>query len=442
VRQRKELIKDDFAARVEGWVLARLRNARPSFTELLDSLPGVYPVVLLETLRRLGQTGALDAARIASYEREASACAKPSLTTCLLPIPHPLDFEWRFSKETSRALLEHAHDLMGANGECLLFGTPGVALECLDVDRGGISFIGENNVVTRRLMRLREATGHTLDIRFCTNGVKADAADVIVIDPPWYLDFVRPMLSAAAASCRHGGHLLVSLPPEGARSNGAAERERTLRFARRLGLSVEATHPMALTYATPFFEANALDVQGVRVPHDWRRGDLVLMRKTGVAGRSFSMESVRRDRWVEVEIDRMRLFVRRDGRVGGNTGRLHSIVAGDILNAVSRRDPVRKRASVWTSGNRIFAADDADAVIDAALSLAGGEKGLSEQPALPVSCLDRDAQDRLSYFLKGLADKESREERALCQAAKLGKERAWTSPSMTSLPVSLVMPSG
>lgn len=442
MRQRKELIKNDFAARVEGWVLARIRNARPSFTELLECLPGVYPVVLLETLRRLGRTGALDAARLADYEREATSCAKPSLTTCLLPLPHPLDFEWRFSKETSRALLEHARDLMSPNGECLLFGTPGVALECLDLDRGGVSFIGENNVVTRRLMRIREAIGHTIDIRFCTNGLKADAADVIVIDPPWYLDFVRPMLSAAAASCRPGGHLLVSLPPEGARSNGAAERERTLRFARRLGLSVEATYPMALTYATPFFEANALHVQGIHVPHDWRRGDLVLMRKTGVAARSFSTESVRRERWVEVEIDRMRLFVRRDGRVGGQAGRLQSLVQGDILNAVSRRDPVRRRASVWTSGNRIFAAENCDAVIDAALSLAGREKGLLEQPVLPVSSLDRDAQDRLSYSLKELADKESLEERTLCQAAKLGKGPAWTSLSTTSATASLGMPSG
>lgn len=442
MRPRKELIKDDFTARLEGWVLARLRNARPDFTDLLVSLPGVYPVVLLETLRRLEAIGMLDAATATRYEREAGVCTRPSLTTCLLPLPHPLDFEWRFSKETSRALLEHAHDLMGANGECLLFGTPGVALECLDVDRGGISFIGENNVVTHRLMRLREATGHTLDIRLCTNGLKADAVDVIVIDPPWYLDFVRPMLSAAAASCRLGGYLLVSLPPEGARSNGAAERERTLRFVRRLGLSVEATYPSALAYATPFFEANALAVQGIRVPHDWRRGDLVLMRKTGVAARSFLVESVRRERWVEVEIDRMRLFVRRGGSVDGETGRLHSIVAGDILNAVSRRDLVRKRASVWTSGNRIFAADNGDAVIDAALSLSGGEKGFSEQPVLPISSPDRDAQDRLSYFFKRLADKESREERALCQAAKLGKGPAWTLPSMTFSTAWPVMPSG
>lgn len=442
MRPRRELIKNDFAARVEGWVLARLRTARPDFTELLITLPGVYPVVLLETLRRLARAGALDAAGLARCEREAATCAKPVVTTCLLPLPHPLDFEWRFSKETSRALLEYTHDLMGANGEALLFGTPGLALECLDVDRGRVSFIGENNVVTRRLMRLRDATRHTLDIRLCTSGIVANSADVIVVDPPWYLDFVRPMLSAAAVSCREGGYLLVSLPPEGARSNGAAERERTLRFAERVGLRLETTHPLSLTYATPFFEANALAAHGIHVPHDWRRGDLVLMRKVGAPRRSFSMASVRRDRWVEVEIDRMRLFVRREGAGGDIAGMLRSLTPGDVLDAVSRRDPIRTRASVWTSGNRIFATDNPDAVIDAALALAGAEKGLPQQPVLPVSSADRDAQDRLSYSLQALADKEALEERALCQAAKLGKGPAWTSTSMTSSIASPAIPSG
>lgn len=442
MRPRKELLKSDFAARVDSWVLARLRNDRPGFTDLLTSLPGVYPVVLLETLRRLSFAGMVDPASLAQYEVEAATCAGPSLTTCLLPLPHPLDFEWRFSNETSRALLEQAHELMGPNGECVLFGTPGVALASLDVDRGGVSFIGENNTVTRRLMRLREATQHTLDIRYCTSGIANECADVIVLDPPWYLDFVRPMLSAAAAQCREGGFLLASLPPEGARSDGAGERARTLRFAERVGLRLETTYPLALTYSTPFFEANALAVQGVRVPHDWRRGDLVVLRKIGTTQRSFSMESVRRERWIDVEIDRMRLFVRRDGPCAAGEAELRSLIDGDVLDAVSRRDPIRKRATVWTSGNRVFATDNADAVIDAALSLAGAEKGLSQQPVLPVSSADRDAQDRLSYSLQALADKEALEERALCQAPKLGKGHAWTSTSMTSSIASAIMASG
>src|SRR5207248_3620298 len=36
---------------------------------------------------------------------------------------------------------------------------------------------------------------------------------------------------------------------------------------------------------------------------------------------------------------------------------LRSLVPGDILPTVSRRDPRRKNATVWTSGNRIFGCD-------------------------------------------------------------------------------------
>jgi hypothetical protein len=31
-----------------------------------------------------------------------------------------------------------------------------------------------------------------------------------------------------------------------------------------------------------------------------------------------------------------------------------SLVEGDVLTTVSRRDPVRKRIGMWTSGNRVF----------------------------------------------------------------------------------------
>ena len=37
--------------------------------------------------------------------------------------------------------------------------------------------------------------------------------------------------------------------------------------------------------------------------------------------------------------------------------RLKSLVPGDILPTVSRRDPRRQQVDVWTSGNRVFACD-------------------------------------------------------------------------------------
>ena len=66
----------------------------------------------------------------------------------------------------------------------------------------------------------------------------------------------------------------------------------------------------------------------------------------------------------------MRVRFRDGPRQGAALPELVAIVKGDILPSVSRRDSRRLAASVWTSGNRVFACarpDLAAAVLRAAL---------------------------------------------------------------------------
>src|SRR5712691_8552322 len=89
---------------------------------------------------------------------------------------------------------------------------------------------------------------------------------------------------------------------------------------------------------------------------------------------------------------------------------LRSIVPGDVLSSISRRDPRRRKAAVWTSGNRLFGTDRPDLVL-----LAGAR--VSRAPAPPIeaptrlSLAERDELDRLSYDLLNLAKIEEAEER-------------------------------
>ncbi len=59
-------------------------------------------------------------------EAGAPAEGRP-IAASLLPLPHPLDFEWRFSAGTCRELLAAASDLTRAGDTILLYGTPGLA---------------------------------------------------------------------------------------------------------------------------------------------------------------------------------------------------------------------------------------------------------------------------------------------------------------------------
>src|SRR4249920_3498410 len=58
---------------------------------------------------------------------------------------------------------------------------------------------------------------------------------------------------------------------------------------------------LALTYETPFFEANALAAAGLRgIPCEWRRGDLVVIRKMADCPRPSAINPRRKRTWQEL----------------------------------------------------------------------------------------------------------------------------------------------
>ncbi|MCL4748489.1 MAG: hypothetical protein KJZ83_24220, partial [Burkholderiaceae bacterium] len=98
---------------------------------------------------------------------------------------------------------------------------------------------------------------------------------------------------------------------------------------------------------------NAMEAAGMSMPPDWRVGDLAVFRRTGaVCGPRPVLES--EPEWVERSMGMTRFKLREATTSGFASPVLISIIPNDILPSVSRRDPRRNGARVWTSGNRIF----------------------------------------------------------------------------------------
>jgi len=404
-----------FARFVDGEVLRLLSMGATSFTNLLRRLPSVYPTELLSSIERLLARCAIPASLAERIRCEATQAGndRPEGRS-LLPLPHPLDFEWRFTFDAARDLLNLATELTPSDGDVLLFGTPGLAVEALSLPTSRrLSFLGEDNIVTRRLMALNHATGSPLSIAFCGDALPQATADAVLVDPPWYMDFIRPMLEAAAAACRLGGAVLVSLPPIGTRPSAGADLAATIRFAARLGLDLIHHQPLTISYDTPFFETNALSAAGVHASSRWRRGDLIVLRKARSTSRLSPPVRGRRREWVEASIDRMRLFIRIDTDADAGTGfeGLIPLIGGNVLPSVSRRDFRRRHAQVWTSGNRIFRTDNPALVFEAALSHGDEAFGSGLQPRLWGNLRECEALERVSEELHALAVLEASEER-------------------------------
>jgi hypothetical protein len=412
IASRRSFSQAVFAARVDELIQAAIRNGTTSFAALLQHLPGVYPTELLASLDRLVGRSAIDAAVAVSIHRQATTNGTAAVEgRSLLPLPHPLDYEWRFTPDAARSLLNRAADLTPCGGDLLLFGTPGLAVEALTLPVGrNLAFLAEDNSVTDRLFALNQATGSPLSIALCSGGLPRECADAVFLDPPWYLDFVRPMLAAAAHACRLGGFVLISLPPDGTRPSAKADRQAAFAFGQRLGLAIVENTPLAIAYETPFFERNALAAAGIFPPPQWRRGDLVVFRKTRASKRPPPTSSAHRRGWSEVCIGRMRLFIDGAGDTRSEEADLVPLVDGDILPTVSRRDSRRRAANIWTSGNRIFRTNNPQLVLEAAISCAGEATGSGIQPRLWGTIREGEILERIAAELRALAVIEEQEE--------------------------------
>ena len=111
-----------------------------------------------------------------------------------------------------------------------------------------------------------------------------------------------------------------------------------------------------MRYQTPPFERNALLAAGVEGRSKWRKVTLWILRKeqSHQVPRP-TRASIQREEWWESCIFGTRIRFRRQTQNGFDDPTLMSIIDGDVLSSVSRRNRMREFVDVWTSGNRVFA---------------------------------------------------------------------------------------
>jgi hypothetical protein len=186
------------------------------------------------------------------------------------------------------------------------------------------------------------------------------AAAVVIVDPPWYDEYMKAFLWAAKTLSNENSYVLMSVPPIGTRPGVEKELKALVLWMKQsLGFTLMHVDEGVLPYQSPTFERNALRAEGLaNILSEWRRGDLWIM-KTSAAGVNLiprptppQIETY----WHENVIDNVRFKVRlieHDTQCFDPS--LRTIVEEDILPTVSRRDARRHSVDLWTSGNRVFA---------------------------------------------------------------------------------------
>jgi hypothetical protein len=386
-------------AELEAHVRALIEAAGPSAASLLDltlHAQGSYPT----EVRRLAREVVAVRPELLRPESLGFRPIRPELLAArsVLPIPHPLDFEWRYAASGwDRLTQEISQHATNGGRDVALFGTSGFAEVLPDLMPGARVTLFERRGEACNALAGRDGLSvEHGDVAITTTTI-GRRFDVVVADPPWYPALIELFVQAAARVLGRDGLLALCLPGRATRPGIPAELAHLVDIAGAVGFALELHDEAAVVYESPPFELSALaaaDLTGFD-PH-WRRADLLRFRKTSArsaVARSGPDIAGPDASWQEVSIGRARIRVDLRTPVTA-TSKLESIVAGDVLDSVSSRDTRRASATIWTTTNRVFRTD-APGDLMAALQRAAAGQTIDREWSDPVARLVDGELDRL-----------------------------------------------
>jgi hypothetical protein len=272
-----------------------------------------------------------------------------------LPVCHPGDYEWRFTEATAGFLLDIATAAADAGEVIVHVGTPTTFARGIRTYPNFRHVLLERNTsVMTALSPQKRNEDEIIHINLGQEPMRPLRSAAAIVDPPWYLPDTTVFLSATSCACRRDASIVLCQPTEATRPGVNEERMSLLSELRSLGLEHTGTQIARIRYLTPHFEEMSLTMSlaGVSVPRDWRKGDLLLLKKVAPCRRDGRLQKTDAA-WQEVQFGPVRIKLRASGHED-----LMSIAPSDMLDTVSRRDPLRGRIGLWTSGNRVYGLAD------------------------------------------------------------------------------------
>ena len=339
---------------IDQWIIGAYRAGAQDFWRLVSLLPAVYPTVVRQAVERLIAMSVIPA-DLAVERSTWDSSGVSGAEVPGLPTPNPLASDWRYTRGTAGELLERVITSTDPTQTVALLGSPSVhkmaaireaPRQFILLDQNGSLSIGGPQSLMGSIFRRCDMQHDAIDL---------PPVQAVLADPPWYEAEALAFLRTAARICAEQGKVLLSSAPDGVRPGIQEERDRIITGAVESGLRFLGTERRVLSYATPFFEHNALRAAGfAHVAPNWRRGDLLIFERTGDSFSGPMNPITHSAEWAQADICGATIWVRSKDQQGSIDPRLVPLVPGDILPTVSRRDGRGEAADVWTAGNRIY----------------------------------------------------------------------------------------
>jgi hypothetical protein len=242
--------------------------------ELYRRSLGAFPTIVRESLDAL--PGRVPSPTEPAHT-DASADTPDDGTVWVADEFDPVEAQWYFDMPSVQRLLSV---LSVGSRSMLALGIPslgGPAAQVMDEVR----ILDRSKILERESLGLAEVAGSGgLEVVEWDLDAKpyldAPEADVVVMDPPWYLEHYRAWLHTAVEACKIDGTIGVVLPQVLTNRRSVVDRRELLQILKSIGhVSLK---PALLSYITPSFERAVLDAKGIGHLGRWRLADLALVR--------------------------------------------------------------------------------------------------------------------------------------------------------------------
>jgi len=261
----------------------------------------------------------------------------------LQPEPHPADYDWRFSDATASQIVDLLETMTGS---VLCLGTPTV-FQLLRRSGKDVVLIDRNPWYEKHF---HPSSVHRLDL-LVDSPPPGRLFDVILMDPPWYLDHMLWWFAWASQLLSKDGVIISTIFPVSARPSAERERQRLVRFMGSIGRMREIRE--SVTYKTPLFEQESDRTCGVCREPFWRSGELMIFEPNSPF---FVGSRPQEHTWTRFVVGTQVIMMRERADTSPSRPRLVPIYedGGTVLRSVSRRHRARRRIDIWTSRNRVF----------------------------------------------------------------------------------------
>lgn len=266
------------------------------------------------------------------------------------PEPHPAYSQWRMTPEATRLIIGKISEKF-YKSICFL-SCPILGMNFAKINPGIATILDLDKDILNCAKELAKTEKYNIN-----NDVPLEFRnkfECVVCDPPWYYEDIELVIARAAALVIPGGSIYLSLPRLLTKPSILNERMRLQKKMSDWELVIAEIAPI-VSYEVPPFELMAYQDISAFSGAIWRSGDWLKLKKSGdIAEYQVDMLSSSMS-WLEYSFGKKRMFLKNITKKDEYAAPvLFHLFSDDILNSVSRRNPIIKQIGIWSSRNAVL----------------------------------------------------------------------------------------